>query len=165
MPAPASDRAAYTAFASVFLELTYFDPTARSIVFPAIESAAAVESVLARDLDGDALLAATRPAGAPEPSPPAGEDGEASELEPPSEAIEDDEPSEEPALARDRFQRVAVLARSATQLGNSVRAAILWTRLANRAGPEADQAERAAARAALRTLAVRLRKAALRPEG
>ena len=37
LPAQVSDRAAYTVFAAVFLELTYFDPPARSIVFPAIE--------------------------------------------------------------------------------------------------------------------------------
>ena len=43
--------------------------------------------------------------------------------------------------------------------GITVRAAILWTRAAERAGPEAGQAERAAARAAMRRLAVRLRKA------
>jgi len=159
LPAQVSDRAAYTAFAAVFLELTYFDPPARSIVFPAIESAASVESVLARDLDGEALLAATRPHGAPEPSPPPSEDGEDSTLEPPSEATEDDEPFEEPAEARVRDQRLAALARTAAQRGNTVSAAILWTRLADRAGPEADQAERAAARAALRQLAVRLRKA------
>jgi hypothetical protein len=159
LSAPASNRAAYTVFAAVFLELTYFDPPARAIVFPAIESAAPVESVLARDLDGKALLAATRPAGAPEPSPLPSAESEDSEPEPPSDAAEDDEPFEEPGAARVRFQRLAALARSAIQRGNCVRAAILWTRLANRAGPEADQAERAAARAALRQLAVRLRKA------
>jgi len=159
LPAPVSDQAAYTAFAAVFLELTYFDPPARSIVFPAIESAASVESVLARDLDGKALFAATRPAGALEPSPTPSDESISSEPEPPAEAGEDDESVEEPGEARVRFQRQAALARTATKRGNCVRAAILWTRLANRAGPDADQAERAAARAAVRQLAVRLRKA------
>ncbi|MGO9464302.1 MAG: hypothetical protein ACLQVF_09120 [Isosphaeraceae bacterium] len=157
--APASDLAAYTEFAAVFLELTCFDPAARAIVFPAIESAVSVESVLARDLDGQALLAGTRPTGAPEPSPPPSEDGADGEIETPVETIEDDEPLEEPAAARVREERLAALARTAAARGNTVRAAILWTRLANRAGPEADQAARAAARAALRQLAVRLRKA------
>jgi hypothetical protein len=78
---------------------------------------------------------------------------------PPAEATEDDEPFEQPGMAQAQLQRVAALARSASQRGNSVSAAILWTRQANRAGPAADQAERAAARAALRQLAVRLRKA------
>jgi len=159
LPELVSDQAAYTAFAAVFLELSFFDPRACSIVFPAIESAAAVESVLARDFDGKALLAVTRPAGAPEPSCPSSEDSDDRELEPPAEAAEDEEPFEGPGEARVRDRRLATLAQTAAKRGNTVRAAILWTRLANRSGPEADQAERSAARAALRQLAVRLRKA------
>ncbi len=62
---PESDASAYAAFAAVFLELTFFAPAERSSVFPAIESVGTVEAVLARDVDGKALLAATRPAGAP----------------------------------------------------------------------------------------------------
>ncbi len=61
---PVSDRSAYTVFASVFLELTSFEPSARSSIFPAIECPADVETVLARDLDAGALLTGTRPAGA-----------------------------------------------------------------------------------------------------
>ena len=54
---------------------------------------------------------------------------------------------------------VAVLARSATRRGNTVRAAILWTRLANRAArrPTRPSEPRPAPRC--ETLAVRLRKA------
>ncbi len=55
--------------------------------------------------------------------------------------------------------KVAERARVASESGNHVRAAILWTRAARRAGPAAGRAERAAARAALNRLAVRLRKA------
>jgi hypothetical protein len=159
LPAAASDRAAYTAFAAAFLELTYFDPRARAIVFPAIECAPSVESLLAGDLDGKALLAVTRLVGAPEPSPQPSAESSDSGIEPPPEAVIEDETFEEPGEARVRSQRLAARARVAAQRGNSVRAAILWTRLANRAGPDADQAERAAARAAVRQLAVRLRKA------
>ncbi len=65
LPPPVSDQAAYAVFAAVFLELTYFDPAARSIVFPAIECVDSVESILAGDLDGKLLLATSRPAGAP----------------------------------------------------------------------------------------------------
>ncbi len=159
LPADASDQSAYTAFAAAFLDLTHFDPAARPIVFPAIESGAAVESALAGGLDSEALLAATRPTGAPIPSPSLGEDDQEGKFEPSSEPTEDDDPFDAAAGPNDRFERVTALARSAIQRGNSVRAAILWTRLANRAGAGADQAERAAARAALRQLAVRLRKA------
>jgi hypothetical protein len=161
---PLSDRAAYAVFAAVFLELTYFDPPARAIVFPAIESVASVESALAQDVDGKALLAGTRPAGAPEPaiSPRADADEEDEpEIESPFEAetTTEEQPFEELGEARVQFDRMAAQARSAAGRGNSVRAAILWTRLANRAGDKADHVERAAARAAVRTLAVRLRKA------
>ena len=153
---PASDAAAYAAFAAVFLELTHFEPAARSSVFPAIESPAAVEAVLARDLDGRALRAATRPAGAPEPSAPP---PETAEPEPADEAAEAAEPASGPVGMSARFQRLAARARAANECGNSVRAAILWTRSVPHDRPEAGQAERAAARAAIRRLAVRLRKA------
>ena len=72
---PESDASAYAAFAAVFLELTFFVPAERSSVFPAIESVGTVEAILARDVDGKAILAATRPTGAPGPSPrPCGPD-------------------------------------------------------------------------------------------
>ena len=66
---PATDASAYAAFAAVFLELGFFDRAARSWVFPAIESAESIESILARDVDGRALLAATRPTGRPNRCP------------------------------------------------------------------------------------------------
>jgi hypothetical protein len=153
---PASDRSAYGVFASVFLELTFFEPSARSIIFPAIECPASVEALLARDLDAPALLGATRPAGAPEPaSSSVVED----ELEPSPVATEVDVRARGPAAVGVGFRRLAARARSATERGNSVRAAILWTQSALRAGPDAGEAERAAARSAIRRLAVRLQKA------
>ncbi|MHB1562406.1 MAG: hypothetical protein ACYC61_33615, partial [Isosphaeraceae bacterium] len=66
---PATDGRTYAAFAAALLELTYFDPSARAATFPAIESPGAVEAVLAADIDGRAWLAATRPAGAADPTP------------------------------------------------------------------------------------------------
>jgi hypothetical protein len=154
---PVSDRAAYIVFASAFLELTYFEPSARSIIFPAIEGPDAVEALLARDLDAAGLLAGTRPAGASDPS--------ASTVDHEEESETFDGADELALSARGRagvgvrFRRLAARARAATERGNSVRAAILWMRAAIRLGPEAGEAERAAARAAIRRLAVRLQKA------
>jgi hypothetical protein len=161
---PVTDRAAYAAFAAVFLELTYFDPSARSVVFPAIERVGLVESLLARDVDGKALLVATRPAGAPEQALPTSEHDEYASESGDEVISEPVSFAQELALGesgdlRLRRNRLIGQARAAVRLGNSVRAAILWTRLANRSRDKVDQAERAAARAALRTLAVRLRKA------
>ncbi len=47
---PVSDASAYPVFAAVFLELTYFEPSSRAMVFPAIESPDSIEAVLTRDV-------------------------------------------------------------------------------------------------------------------
>ncbi len=155
---PATDSQTYAAFAAAFLELTYFDPSARSATFPAIESAQGVEETLAVDVDGDAWLSSTRPAGAMDPGasrdgpsgsePESPEDSNASWL---TAALRRDGAGPAPALVR--------RARAAAERGNHVRAAILLTRSARRAGPEGALADRAAARSALNRLAVRLRRA------
>ncbi len=153
---PVSDRPVYTVFAAVFLELTFFEPSARPIMFPAIECPAAVEALLAGDVDGPSLLARTRPAGAPAPTNPVDVAGDFESL---PEGTGADDHAGGRAWVGARFHRLAARARSAAEHGNSVRAAILWTRSAMDAGPEEGQAERAAARAAIRRLAVRLQKA------
>ena len=153
---PISDQAGYAVFASVFIELMHFEPMALSIVFPAIEHPAEIEKVLARDLDARILLNETRPSGAPDHAL----------------RVDTDQPSnyEAGTTANSlrvhrhsrlglRFRRVAVRARLASERGNTVKAAILWTQSALAAGPDAGEAERAAARAAIRRLAIRLQKA------
>jgi hypothetical protein len=155
LPPPVTELDLYTEFAAVFLELSCFDPVLRPIVFPAIECPDAVEAVLVRDLDAKALLAATKLEGAPEPAAraPAEEDVNPSDLEP------NDETVTSRAGAELRMPAVATRAAWAAERGNSVRAAILWTQLAQQSGPLGGQAERSAAASALRQLAVRLRKA------
>ena len=151
-----SERA-YQVFAGVFLELTFFEPAALPMTFPAIEQPGLIQAVLARDVDGPALLARTRPAGAPT-RPPVIE-VKVDDMEPISETTRTDEPAAEPGGTSTRSRRLAVEARSAIERGNSVRAAILWTRLAHQKGAGEGKVQRAAARAALKDLAVRLRKA------
>ncbi len=140
---PATDGSAYAAFAAAFLELTFFDPSARAATFPAIASPSAVEAVLAADVDGRGWLAATRPTGAPDPTPSAERPG-TPDPESPGESsasrlvavLRGAEAGPAPALVR--------RARVAGERGNHVRAAILWTRSARRARPEGGQADRAA---------------------
>ena len=69
LTAKADERAAYAEFAVVFLETRLFNPGLVSVYFPSLPPAAAVEAVLAADIDAHKLFAATRPAGAPDPAP------------------------------------------------------------------------------------------------
>jgi hypothetical protein len=64
---PRDDRTVLEEFAAVFLELLNFAPAALPRFFPAIDDAEFVEHLLGHDVDGPGLLAATRPAGAPDP--------------------------------------------------------------------------------------------------
>ncbi|MGC8643061.1 MAG: hypothetical protein ACP5XB_24645, partial [Isosphaeraceae bacterium] len=155
--APVTDHAAYQVFAAVFLELTFFDPEGLPVFFPAIEHPEAVRAVLARDVDAAALLARSRPAGAPEQ--PVVAQARTAGTEPVSETVQFDEPAIAPGEKPTRARRLSAQAREAAGRGNSVRAAILWTRLAHLKGPGDDKVPRAAARGALKDLAVRLRKA------
>lgn len=154
---PESDHATYQTFAAVFLELTCFEPPALPVYFPAIESPEQIRGMLDRDLDSPSLLAATRPAGAPER--PVAAQVLPAEAEPISETVPLEEPALLPGEQPGRARRYASEARKASERGNSVRAAILWIRLANLKEPGEDKVPRAAARAALKELAVRLRKA------
>jgi hypothetical protein len=154
---PVSEASTYAVFAAVFLELTCFEPSARSTTFPAIESPGPIEALLSKDVGGKALLAATRPPGAPE-SPDAA-DRARGERDRPASSAARGERSRARTRDRDDLPMLVRRARAAAERGNHVRAAILWMRSARRVGPDAGDAERAAARAALNQLAVRLRKA------
>lgn len=56
----------YAEFAAVYGELRAFAPHCLPAYFPSLQDPQRVEALLGRDLDLDALLAATRPGGAPE---------------------------------------------------------------------------------------------------
>ena len=170
--ADSGDLAAYAAFAAVFLELRAFAPALVASAFPALENPATVDALLANDVPVLSLLAATRPAGAPEPCPTGPIDCEG--VEPDDEAT-----SESAALdgldhvatvhephdlrgrerARARLRRLDAQARQVAGAGNHVRAALLWSRVANQPGSEDSEEARANARAELKHLANRLQKA------
>lgn len=153
---PFTDASAYASFGAAFLELTYFQPSARSAIFPAIESLSHVETVLGGDVDAPAVLAATRPPGAPAPLEAAMAAAGTGDV---AGVSAERRRGGRPGIRIGLDRKFVARARAAGERGNHVRAAILWTRAARAAGPEAGHSERAAARAALNRLAVRLRKA------
>ena len=72
---PADDTTTYGEFVALYLELQHFAPRSLDRTFPTLDLAR-VDAAIALDFDGPALLAAARPAGAPEapivdePAPP-----------------------------------------------------------------------------------------------
>ncbi len=160
---PKSDHTTYVEFAAVYLELRYFVPGFLRSYFPSLEDLPAIEELLRRDVDGEALLAATRPAGAADPHIPL----EVPRAERALLADRSDEPQPEaperrlPARKRsDSFAaRLAARADRVSKPGNLVRAAILRTRAARYANTESATAMRDKARSELGRLARRLQAA------
>ena len=151
---PRDDRTIYTEFAAIFLELRHFAPVLLPHVFPAIDRPSAVEAVLARDVDGAALLARARPPGAPDPSfyPVRSLDPDTNEIEPEPIGIASEPENDGTSGWLERR------AEAAGTRGNAVRAAILWTRAARQGSPTWLKSIRAA-RVALDRLAGRLQAA------
>jgi hypothetical protein len=147
---PGDEGAVYEEFAALYLELRYFAPQQLPAYFPAVSSFHRVDQVLAQDVDADALLAATRLEGAPDPAPPS----------PPTETLPPEEEEERPTAPasaigppppepRYRHPRLMGRAERASACGNAVRSAILRVRAGDNGG----------ARRQIGHLADRLRKA------
>jgi hypothetical protein len=136
---PYGDRTTYVEFAALYLELRLFDPRTLAKFFPTLDDLEQVDAVLAQDLDAQALLAATRPAGAELPAPQAA---------PERLAVHGSWWEPGPSLA----PADGAAAAQAEQVGNLVRAAILTLAQERRAAPAA----RDAARVQIAALAARL---------
>lgn len=133
---PPDDAASrYAELAALYLELEAFGGTLLPAYFPSLTRDPEVGRLLAEDVDAPALLAATRPEGAPDPEPPA------------------ETTSEEPQAFYRRLRREAT---ELAESGNRARAAIVLTRAARVAPAEHDQPTRAEARRELRTLVAEL---------
>jgi hypothetical protein len=149
-------RSSYEEFVAVFLELRCFAPHRLPYYFPAIGDPEAVFRALDLDLDATALLAATRLAGAPDPSPrsPRTEDGagwtEASESA----------PSSRPDGAA--YARLTRRAENAEKRGNLVRAVLLRQKAVRVAATE--EAARADVAALVERMTARLQAALGFPE-
>src|SRR5437763_1203765 len=109
LQADADDREAYVEFVASFLELLFFAPNLIPVCFPSLPPVAAVQAILARDLDGAALFERTRLPGAPNPQP------------------KTDDQSDE---SHDFYYRLTRAAKRAAAAGDTVAAAILHTRAA-----------------------------------
>jgi len=90
---PVDDTSTYAEFVALYLELQHFAPRALDRTFPTLDLAR-VDAAIALDVDGAALLAAARPAGAPdkpivdEPAHPVrGSDERAAVVDPSARAL------------------------------------------------------------------------------
>ncbi len=158
---PKSDLTVYVEFVAVYLELRYFLSGSLRSYFPGLGDLFYIDEVLKRDVDGEALLAATRLAGASAPNW-RGESGAVERLNF-VDPLHDAQPSPRRLPARKRSDRAAeaLLARAdrVRRLGNLVRAAILRTRAARYANPELAHRAREEARGELGRFARRLQAA------
>jgi hypothetical protein len=147
-PRQAEAAGVYEEFAAVYLELSCFDPHRRGQFFPAVLDPAAVDAVLAEDVDAALLFEETRLRGAadPETTPT----GRAREPEPP--VIADLPDTGSLGALRNR-------AEAAAGRGNLVRAAILRERAAALSPGTQAGGLRALVRADLEGLAARLQRA------
>jgi hypothetical protein len=136
---PIDDISTYAEFVATYLELQHFAPTALDRTFPTLELAQ-VDTVIALDLDGTALLLAARPAGAPErPIGEAESRGVGTPMASPAGRGSSPVGSmvEPPGPVRDQTERVVdasarARASQARVKGNRARAAILSLRAGDR---------------------------------
>lgn len=157
----ASDLELYAEFAARFLTLRHFTPRALHDVFPHVDTAH-VETILARDLDVNALLESTRPEGAadaelPAPSEPVGHD-----LEAPEPVLVEPSPRRD-RLSIERVRRLVRAAERATARANRCRAVLCYTRAATLESSARAGQLRSRARRSLAQLAASIERA-LDPE-
>jgi hypothetical protein len=142
--------AEYEEFVALYLELRLFAPQLLPAYFTAIVHPAAVDAILAEDVDAAALFGTTRPEGAPDPGPPPPERHRPPE---PTPSLTDHPPG---AGTR------RVLTRQADRFearGNVVRAALCRVRAAVSTQGSKAGVLRAEARQDLEMLAARLQQA------
>ena len=150
---PYDDRATFTEFAALYLELRSFEPGLLDRLFPTLRDLGRVDGAI--DIDAAALLGRTRPLGLPEiparaPSSPPSSRATAARPEEPRHA-------RVPSLAA--MERLFAQAAVARRKGNDVRAALLGLAALEVAPLEKEGAALAAARADLGSLAARLDRA------
>jgi hypothetical protein len=150
---PRDDRTAYVEFAALYLELRHFAPTLLPRYFPGLTDRAAIDALLAEDVDPAAVLAYCRPADAPDPAAVGRSNGEA----PRPRDRADEGPSGPPSDGA--YRRLVLRADKARGVGNVVRAAIVRMQAAGVARPGRERGARNAARAELAALVDRLKPA------
>jgi hypothetical protein len=133
---PVHYASAYTEFAATFLEYWYFSPEQLPVLFPAIRAAQQVADQLRDEFDHAELYAATRLAGARDPSAPRFRESEPATIpfDPTAERPIGREPSPR------AIQRWLARAHRFERVGNFIQAAIIHQKVARRA-PLAQRAE------------------------
>ena len=134
----ADDLGVYMEFVATYLELRYFRANLLGTYFPALQDLSRIDLLVARDVDADALFAATRLPGAPNP------------------VVRTDTRSDE---SHDYYYRLLRHAERAGRDGDLVRAAIERTRAARIAPPALSQDTRAEALRDLKHLTQQLQDA------
>jgi hypothetical protein len=150
---PRDDRTVYIEFAALYLELRQFAPRLLPRYFSGLTDLAAIDALLAEDVDAAAVLARTRPPGAPEPAAVTRPNGQA--LRPREALIE---PVAGPPSEK-AYRQFVLRADRARAVGNVVRAAILRMQAAHVAQPGRERGARNAAKAELAVLVDRLKPA------
>lgn len=148
------DRSLYIELAAVYLELRYFNPTLLAVYFPGLDPRQ-VEAVLAKDLDAESLVAASRPPGSAD-LPKLIELKEAEEAN--AEELSTDA-SVSSAAEPSQFLALMGKADRAAGRGNLVRAAVLRAQAAAATTAAYAVRARSAAAADLNRLARRLQRA------
>jgi hypothetical protein len=156
---PRDDRGVYAEFAAVYLELGFFVTTLLPRYFPALEDFPRIDRILAQDVDGAALFAATRLAGAPDPDITVDVATMVAEEDDADETAVSVAPAG--AAADAVYRALMTQADRAEAQGNLVRAALCRARAARRAPPALTAEALVRARAHLDALARRLQAAAL----
>ena len=149
---PITDPAIYVEFAASYLGLRAFSDYLTPRFYPAIQDPAAVERLLAEDVDAAALLASTRLEGSADCSAVQVQDAD----EP--RGVAESEPGHE-APSGPEYRRLMAKAERAEERGNLVRGAILRTQASRLAGSSLAGQARSAARDAMDRLAARLKAA------
>jgi len=155
---PRDEETVYVEFAAVYLELKYFAWRFLPRHFPALESPAKVDQLLARDLDAEQLFEATRPQGAPDPEDRA----PLSDLD--KWPVEGEAEGHEPLppvkrASEDKYRRLVSRAQRPAALGNVVGAAIWRARAERWALPELAARAHAAVKTDISHLVDRLQAA------
>lgn len=151
---PRSDLLTYVEFVAVFLELRYFAAEQLPWWFPAIRDPDVVAAMLARDVDHEAVYAATRLAGAVDRAAIVRIEDE-KQNDAATTALPTDPLHPSPPI----YWRLIARAERIGSVGNVVKAAILRTKASKKALPERAQESARLAEAELERLARRLQPA------
>ena len=152
------DAEVYVEFASVYLELRHFVPSLLATYFPALAHLAAIDEILAQDVDSPRLFAESRLPGAPDPEDDTG--GHEWDDAPLVEGVGGEAATGgEVSDAGEKFRRLLRRAEKAGSVGNLVGALIFQTRALRCAPQDWLGRTQAALRTTLSHLLQRLQRA------